>query len=267
MKLADSMKLVLGLIAVIAVGGWFVACRGSEPVEPAGADVTLVTFTSPAATPVPAATVYPSLTLLPVTSSPIEPGAGLPQAEPAAITKSESPSPLYCSETPLRQFGRVWAEHPQVQTNLGCPYGGEHPGQAAIQRFERGLMLWLETDTPYYDSEPVYVFLDNGRYYRFAGVGQADPANVGIIPGNFSPLGDKFSQVYWEGTGARVKEQLGYPTGPMADTLAVFEQFSYGRMFWAGELGQVLVLYDYYYYDEANNAIHVHYWQGYTEGF
>lgn len=183
-----------------------------------------------------------------------------PTAEPQAIT---------CETVPLRGFGKVWGDHLAVQQGLGCPNtwrGGEQATKASVQNFQNGLMLWLENDRTY-GSDPVYVFFNDGSYQRFGDLGPADPKKIGDIPEGFYEVGDKFSKVYWEGTGVKVKERLGYATSQPIDSAGAFQEFNRGRMFWAGEVDQIFVIYDYYYYDDHNNSVQVRTWEQYEDKF
>ena len=193
-------------------------------------------------------TAGPGLGLLPVVQAEVKVEA-LPQAEPAALVEASpaAPQPLTCTEVPMRGFGQVWGDQPHIQPELGCPYswsGGERGTNAAVQQFEYGLMVWLEADSSY-SGDPVYVFFADGTYQRFGDLGPADPAKVGPIPAGFYPVGDKFGKVYWEGTGARVKERLGYATGEAVDSPGAFQEFQYGRMFWVGAVNRIQVLLQY----------------------
>ncbi len=207
-----------------------------------------------------------ALSLLPTVSNVEKLVEDLPQAQPAAVIEQSQPQPVYCDETPIRGFGTVWGEHPEVQTTLGCPYGREQGTQAAIQHFQHGLMLWLEADSVY-NYDPVYVFFDDGTYQRFGDLGAADPEKVGHTPAGFFEVGHKFSKVYWEGTGARVKERLGYATGQATDSAGAFQQFGGGRMFWAGTIDRIFVIYDYYDYDENGNYVRQQAWESYEDTF
>lgn len=189
------------------------------------------------------------------------------QAQPAAVTPTEQElQPIYCDTVPIRGFGKVWGDHLEVQNTLNCPYGGEQGTKAAVQYFQHGLMLWLESDSRY-SADPVYVFFDDGSYQRFGDLGAADPAKVGEIPSGFYPVGDKFSKVYWEGTGVQVKERLGYATGQTEDTAGAFQQFNRGRMFWAEAVDRIFVIYDYSYYDDDDTYIRVRTWSSYEDQF
>ena len=65
-----------------------------------------------------------------------------------------------CQDQPIRGFGNAWQEHPETHKWLGCPFTNfrrnEHATAAAVQTFEHGWMLWLETDTVA-NVDPIYV--------------------------------------------------------------------------------------------------------------
>lgn len=182
---------------------------------------------------------------------------------------SESTQTLYCDSVPIRGFGTVWSEHPEVAATLGCvswPYG-EQGTDAAIQTFEHGLMLWLAADSSLGD-DPVYALFDSGEYQRFPDMGPADPAAGGDIPEGFYAPGDRFGKVYWEGTGARVRQRLGYATGLQIDSPGAYQQFWNGRMFWAGAIDRIFVLYDYWQWDEAGqNGVQIRSWVEFEDMF
>jgi hypothetical protein len=193
-----------------------------------------------------------------------------PTATPApAAPPAAKPTTPYCDSVPIRGFGKVWGGRPEVAAILGCPGWppGEQGTDAAIQPFEHGLMLWLAADSHQY-SDPVYVLFEDGQYQRFADLGAADPAIAGQIPAGLYAPGDHFSKVYWEGTGARVQERLGYATGPQMSSPGAFQQFWNGRMFWTGTLERIFVLYDYWQYDKnGQNGVQVRAWTSFEDTF
>lgn len=210
-----------------------------------------------------------ALRLLPVIEAAPLP-TDVPEAEPAAVVESSTPAPqpLFCTLVPIRGFGKVWSEHAEVKNTLGCAdswQNGEQATGAAVQVFQNGLMIWLQADG-YYSSDPVYVFFADGSYQRFGDLGSADPAKMETIPNGFYPVGDKFGKVYWEGTGAQVKERLGYALGPASDSAGAFQQFSNGRMFWTEAIDRIFVIYEYGYF-EGNTYIPVHTWHSYEDTF
>jgi hypothetical protein len=210
------------------------------------------------------------LNLLPLDTQLAELDTNVPQAQPAALVEIAAPvelQPIYCDSTPIRGFGKVWGDHLDVQNTLGCPYDEEQGTKAALQTFQNGLMLWLEADS-HYSGDPVYVFFNDGDYQRFGDLGAADPDKVGPTPAGFYPVGDKFSKVYWEGTGVKVKERLGYATGAAEDTAGAFLQFNRGRMFWAEAIDNIFIIYDYYECCDANdNSFLIRSWANYEDKF
>jgi len=190
----------------------------------------------------------------------------------ATMNAKDEPSELQsilCDDVPIRGFGKVWGDHLDVQNKLGCPNswrGGEHSTNAAVQTFQNGLMLWLEQDRVNH-GDPVYVFFNDGSYQRFGDLGTADPDKIGSIPAPFHMVGDKFSKVYWEGTGARVQERLGYATSQTVDSAGSFQEFRNGRMFWAKAIDSIFVIYNYGYYDENDNYLYSRTWAQYEDEF
>jgi hypothetical protein len=188
----------------------------------------------------------------------------------ASPTPSAEPSQVpYCDSVPIRGFGTIWGAHPAIAATLGCPSWpyAEQGTDAAAQTFEHGMMLWLAADTSD-GGDPVYVLFDTGEYQRFRDMGPADPAAVGDIPAGFYPPGDQFSKVYWEGTGVRVQQRLGYATGPQIDSPGAYQQFWNGRMFWTGALDRIFVLYDYWQWDEAGeNGVQIRSWVSFQDTF
>jgi hypothetical protein len=192
---------------------------------------------------------------------------------PPLVPPTPTPATLqapYCDSVPIRGFGTVWGEHVEVAATLDCPAWPYHEQgtEAAAQSFEHGLMLWLAADSNYGD-DPVYVLFDTGEYQRFPDMGAADPQAVGTIPAGFYPPGDRFGKVYWEGTGARVRQRLGNATGPQLDSAGAYQQFGNGRMFWAEGLDHIFVLYDYWQWDETGgeNHVHIRAWAGFEDTF
>ncbi|MCP4361704.1 MAG: SH3 domain-containing protein, partial [Chloroflexi bacterium] len=75
-----------------------------------------------------------------------------------------TPQPVVCAAHPIRGFGAVWDNQPEVRKLLGCAFTNfrrdEHATRAAVQTFEHGWMLWLETDTVA-NVDPIYVFFED----------------------------------------------------------------------------------------------------------
>ncbi len=217
----------------------------------------------------------PALFLLPIVPYPPAPTVA-PNAQPttapqvAPKPKSQA-TPVFCEQVPLRGFGKVWGEHVEVQSLLGCPKSwteGEKVTKAAVQRFQNGTMLWLEVDSSY-DKNAVYVFFADGSFQRFQGAGPADPTKIGTIPPGFFAIGDKFGKVYWEGTGAQVKERLGNATTEMSNTAGAYQEFYNGQMFWVESSKYIFAVYEFYDYDKNSATYDQSFrgWLGYEDKF
>jgi hypothetical protein len=154
---------------------------------------------------------------------------------------------LVCTTEPIRGFGTVWQDHPEIHHKLGCPFTNfrrdEHATPAAVQTFEHGWMLWLKTDTVA-NVDPIYVFFeDDGSYVRYGDRLQVDAYDYAPTPEGFHKVGNRFAKVYWEEIGAQGRERLGYATNEARDSLGAFQEFENGRMFWAYESDTIYVIY------------------------
>ena len=152
-----------------------------------------------------------------------------------------------CHAQPIRGFGTVWQNHPEVRPLLGCPFTNfrrnEHATRAAVQTFERGWMLWLETDTVA-NVDPIYVFFDdNDSYIRYGDRELIDAHSYAPTPQGFYKVGDRFAKVYWEEIGPKGRQRLGFATNEARDSQGAFQEFQNGRMFWAGEADTIYVIY------------------------
>ncbi len=152
-----------------------------------------------------------------------------------------------CGVEPIRGFGNAWREHPEVQDPLGCPYTNfrrdEHATRAAVQIFEHGWLLWLETDTVA-NVDPIYVlFEDDGSFIRYGDRALVDAHSYAPTPPGFYKVGDRFAKVYWEEIGPDGRQRLGHAVNEARDSLGAFQEFRNGRMFWAGEADTIYVIY------------------------
>lgn len=152
-----------------------------------------------------------------------------------------------CAAQPIRGFGKVWQERSETHQLLGCPFTNfrrdEHATRAAVQTFERGWMLWLETDTVA-NVDPIYVFFaDDSSYTRYGDRPLADAHSYAPTEPGFYKVGDRFARVYWEEIGEQGRQRLGRATNEARDSLGAFQEFERGRMFWAGEADTIYVIY------------------------
>ncbi|MEA2574933.1 MAG: hypothetical protein QOH93_2231 [Chloroflexia bacterium] len=146
--------------------------------------------------------------------------AGKPQAFPTPSIPARA-----CNTVPIRGFGKVWSDNPTVPRNLGCPNNVERGVTVAYQPFQHGYMLGLTDYMGYgpYGSRTIMVLFEDGTLQRFAdnyaeGEGEPDMSP----PSGFYAPKKGFGKVWREGTGARVRERLGWATAP--ETVAVSNQ-------------------------------------------
>ncbi len=162
------------------------------------------------------------------------------QIDPSTVTWA-------CQAKPIRGFGKVWRERPEIHQWLGCPFTNfrrdEHATRAAVQTFEHGWLLWLETDTVA-NVDPIYVFYEaDGTYIRFGDRPLTDAHQYAPTQSGFYKVGDRFAKVYWEEIGPQGRQQLGRATNEARDSLGAFQEFEHGRMFWAGQSDTIYVIY------------------------
>jgi hypothetical protein len=138
------------------------------------------------------------------------------------------PPPVRCDQVPIRGFGTVWANNPDVQQRLGCTYQPERPATVAHQYFEHGAMIdVIQQYNPYGGSyKLIYVLFEDGTVQRFQDTyvdGTPEPP-LNPPPGRLAPVRG-FGKVWREGTGARVRERLGWATAPETVAVANFPPF------------------------------------------
>lgn len=162
----------------------------------------------------------------------------IPAPEAAEETEEKELKMPTCSRVPIRGFGTVWGNNVEVAATLGCPYDKEEGVDAAVQNFEHGVIVMA--------GHTIFVLFDDGSVQYFSPLGEADPAAVKAQPpaGKHAP-GESFSKVYWEGTGARVSERLGWATTPQYDSPGAVQSFRCGYMLWTQATDRIYVLYNY----------------------
>jgi hypothetical protein len=163
----------------------------------------------------------------------------------------KSPAAITCSRVPVRGFGRVWADHRTVQRAVGCPFDAEQAIQTAYQPFQNGAMLWISRTT-FINQQLIYVFFDDGTLQQFTDTWtEGQPSNAGLTPpsGLYEPQRG-FGKVWREGTGARVRERLGWATATEKGGPGAYQLFEHGEMYWTGAANKIYVLYA--RYDQTN---------------
>ncbi|MBI1878432.1 MAG: PDZ domain-containing protein [Chloroflexi bacterium] len=177
-----------------------------------------------------------------------------------------------CLGETVRGFGKVWDNHPRIRKLLGCPFTNfrqdEHGTKAAVQTFEQGWMLWLETDSVA-NVDPIYVFFENdGSYLRFADQPLADSHKYAPTPDGFYKVGDRFAKTYWELIGSEGRTRLGRATNEARDSQGTFQEFVNGRMFWAEAADTIYVIYQGYYdFDNDGEVTQRQGWISYEDTF
>src|SRR5919108_449351 len=163
------------------------------------------------------------------------PGPALaPELPPGAVRPVTPP----CQVTPVRGFGEIWSDHPEAFALLDCPSypPQEQATQTVLQRFERGWMVWART--PATAPPQVYaLFEDNQTFAAFPDTWTPDqPAAGGFDPppGLYEPERG-FGKVWREGTGAKVRERLGWATEPERGGQGAWQAFRRRRMVWEAD--------------------------------
>ncbi|MCB0209994.1 MAG: SH3 domain-containing protein [Anaerolineae bacterium] len=188
------------------------------------------------------------------------------------VVPTPIPTPMICGDVPVRGFGETWQKHLEVRPLLGCPFTNfrqdEHATAAAVQTFQGGWMLWLETDTVA-NVDPIYVFFaDNGSYIRYGDRPLADAHSYGQTKHGFYKVGDRFAKIYWEDLGPVERARLGYATNEAHDSKGAFQEFANGRMFWAGEADTIYVIYEGAYdLDSDGTYVYERGWLAYEDTF
>lgn len=170
-------------------------------------------------------------------------------------TPTPTPQLVLCDTNIMHGFGKVWFDHPEVGNVLGCPPSSderEKATQAAYQVFEHGTMLWFDSGDHF--TNTVYALFDDQTFQRFDGLKPVE------IPAGDYAIGDKFSGVYWRGTGAQVAQRLGHAVSEQEYSHSAYQRFQNGYMFWIGMMDRIFVIYDY-----RSNSAQIRKWEEYPD--
>ncbi|HKP53268.1 MAG TPA: hypothetical protein VJ183_11525 [Chloroflexia bacterium] len=145
-------------------------------------------------------------------------------------TPPPTPSPpIRCNTLPIRGFGKVWADHIETQYALGCPNNGERPATVIQQFFERGQMIEVVDTYNYYGyggRRSIYVLFDDNTTQRFDDTYvEGDPEPAIVPPSGLYVPKRGLGKLWREGTGARVRERLGWATAPETVAQAAIPPF------------------------------------------
>jgi hypothetical protein len=175
-----------------------------------------------------------------------------------------------CANVPIRGFGKVWANNPDLAKALGCPrvYGKEQAVPTAIEHFEHGTMLYVGRTNSYpFGSPSIFVMFDDGTFQHFDNTYvEGDPAacTPTAPAGRYVPQRG-FGKIWCEGTGARVRERLGWATDQEKSGDGAWQQFDRGMMYWTGTSNQIFALLDIYDYNYNQDIPRR--WFGYADTF
>ncbi|MCS6827268.1 MAG: hypothetical protein NZ553_11700 [Caldilinea sp.] len=169
-------------------------------------------------------------------SAPSGAGAEAAQAQapspPSATLQSETqsgepPAGLY---RPTGALALIWENNPLIQQALGFAAAPQPVSSAAaIQRFDRGVMVWVE------ENGRIYAFLDDGRWFAYEdtfreGEPESDPA--------FAPPAGKLQPVRGFGKVWRrhpeLREAIGWALAREEPATALRQPFEKGEMLGVG---------------------------------
>jgi len=175
-----------------------------------------------------------------------------------------------CSSVPVRGFGTVWSANPETAKALGCPqpWTKEQSVPTTIQHFEHGTMLYVGQTYSYPFGNPsIFVLFDDGTYQHFDSAyveGQPAVCNP-TAPSGLSTPQRGFGKVWCEGTGARVRERLGWATDQEKGGAGAWQQFDCGLMYWTSAGNQIFALLDLNNYNPNQDTPRR--WQGFADTF
>ncbi|MEJ5247707.1 MAG: hypothetical protein WHS90_08065 [Caldilinea sp.] len=139
----------------------------------------------------------------------------------------EPPEGLY---RPAGALALIWENNPRIQQALGFAAAPEPVSSAAaIQRFERGVMVWVQ------ENGRIYAFLDDGRWFAYEdafreGEPESDPA--------FAPPAGKQQPVRGFGKVWRqhpeLREAIGWALAKEEPATALRQPFEKGEMLGVG---------------------------------
>ena len=172
-----------------------------------------------------------------------------------------------CRTLPIRGFGQVFGAMDEAFGLIGCPRSPESGIDIATQRFEHGWMIWRGARESY-DPAAIFVLFDDDQHYvRFDDTYSptADPESGTATPppGLQQPVRG-FGKVWREGTGARVRDRLGWAIAAEAAGRGATEYFDRGTLLWTPVPRQVFLLAA-TTADRPQQVLQV--WRGYADTF
>jgi hypothetical protein len=167
-----------------------------------------------------------------------------------------------CTLNPVSGFGKVWANNPAVEIQLGCPYNAEE-GVTTVtyETFERGKMYQMDLSNLNHYYYPLYgytypvnkkiilVVFDDGTWATVSDDWTSGmPANGGLTPpaGLYEPQ-NGIGKAWRDNTALKLRERLGWATAKEVPSGGAIENFYHGNMFYiGGNLKLIYALYSNY---------------------
>lgn len=187
--------------------------------------------TSPASSPTPTEQPTPAPTTASEqrpTPTPRQPDpTPTPTPPPVEPTPTAEPEPVTCLEEPVRGFGLVWNDHPEIARQIGCPSSSEMGVALRVQQYQGGSMLWLDASAsnPTLDTVPWVLTLIDGVMTRY----RLPDVAFDWEPGLVEPTG-AFKWV-WDNAYAD-RERLGDAVTPYHESNGALQRFEQGMMLW-----------------------------------
>ncbi|MBV9326794.1 MAG: hypothetical protein JO352_23805 [Chloroflexi bacterium] len=157
-------------------------------------------------------------------------GASIDPPGTAVAPSSNCPTP------PIRGFGNVWSNNDEVRSLMNCPAGQEQAADVTAQQFENGWMLRIPPAAANQPARIYALFNDGQDYASFPDTWSqaADPVSTGLnAPAGLLEPERGFGKVWREGTGAHVRDRLGWATSPEQTGSGARQSFRGGQMVFA----------------------------------
>lgn len=103
------------------------------------------------------------------------------------LNYGQPPQPPACSTQVIPELQSAYNRIDYFRDELGCPTAAIYDRPAAVQNFERGLMIWTDLDG---SDRRIYAFLSYGSYRQYQDTwkeGDPDTPNVSPPAGLFAP--------------------------------------------------------------------------------
>ncbi len=169
--------------------------------------------------------------------------AGLPDFGTVAFGTPQlatlPPAPVICALPPPGGLGGALAADPALAQMIGCPQGSTYSTTTAVQAFEHGSMIYVQSPSA------IYVLTLDGRFHRFddTWVSGVDPDTGGETP----PLGliepkRGFGKV-WR-LNLDVRGSLGWGVTEEQGAAGTYQGFDHGRALFLPQRGDTILLID-----------------------